>query len=128
MRKQSAIKRLVSGLGVSLALFVPATAALPGAAAAGPADEAMSQAREDVEQGRCEQASARLRGIDGLESRAALLAGQCQIREGLYPEALNSLDAVRGAADLSWFALGLAVWVLLLLLQLLLLVAEAEVV
>lgn len=101
VRKQSAIKRLVSGLGVSLALFVPGTAALPGSAAAGPVDEAMSQARQDVEQGRCEQASARLRGLDGLESRAALLAGQCQIRQGLYPEALNSLDAVRGAADLS---------------------------
>ncbi|MCR9094977.1 MAG: tetratricopeptide repeat protein [bacterium] len=74
---------------------------LPGAVMAGPVEDAMSQARQDVEQGRCEQAAARLRGISGLESRAALLAGQCQIRTGLYPEALSSLDRIRGADDLS---------------------------
>lgn len=82
-------------MGLSLAL------SLPGTAAAGPVDDAMRQARQDVELGRCEQAASRLRGFDGLESRAALLAGQCQIRTGLYPEALTSLDRIRGARDLS---------------------------
>ncbi|MEM9178004.1 MAG: tetratricopeptide repeat protein, partial [Myxococcota bacterium] len=83
------------GLGWSLALSLSLTAA------AGPVDDALRQARQDVEQGRCEQAAARLRGIGGLETRAALLAGQCQIRTGLYPEALTSLDRIRGASDLS---------------------------
>ena len=95
VRKHSAIRGLVTGMGLSLAL------SLPGVAAAGPVDDAMRQARQDVEQGRCEQAAARLRGFAGLESRAALLAAQCQIRTGLYPEALTSLDRVRGATDLS---------------------------
>ena len=94
VRKHSAIRGLATGIGLSLAL------SLPGAASAGPVEDAMSQARQDVEQGRCEQAAARLRGIGGLESRAALLAVQCQIRTGLYPEALTSLDRIRGADDL----------------------------
>ena len=40
-------------------------------------------------------------GLRRSRVRAALLAGQCQIRTGLYPEALASLDRVRSARDLS---------------------------
>jgi len=97
VRKQSAINGLLAlGTGVGLAF-----GALPGTAAAGPVDDALAAAKQDVEQGRCEQAAARLRGIDGLGNRAGLLAGQCQIQAGLYPEALMNLDRVRGARDLS---------------------------
>lgn len=97
VRKHSAIRGwLTLGTGVGLAL-----AALSGPAAAGPVEDAFAAARQDVEQGRCEQAAARIRRIDGMNSRAGLLAGQCQIRAGLYPEALTNLDRVRAARDLS---------------------------
>ncbi len=72
-----------------------------GVAAADPIEDALKAAREDVEQGRCEQAQERLAEIDGLENRARLLGGQCLIRTGRYPEALASLDRARGARDLT---------------------------
>ena len=97
MRKESAINGLLAlGTGVGLAFGV-----MPGTATAGPVDDALAAAKQDVGQGRCEQAAARLRGIDGLGNRAGLLAGQCQVQVGLYPEALTNLDRVRGARDLS---------------------------
>lgn len=97
VRKQPAINGLLA-LGIGLVLGF---GALPGTAAAGPFDDALVAVKQDVEQGRCEQAAARLRGIDGLGNRAGLLAGQCQIQTGLYLEALTNLDRVRGARDLS---------------------------
>ncbi len=72
-----------------------------GAARAENFETAIAAAMKDVEAGRCEQAYRRLARIDGLESRARLLAGQCRVREGLYPEALADLDRVRGADDLT---------------------------
>jgi len=97
VRKQPAINGVLAlGIGVVLAF-----GALPGTAAAGPFDDALVAVKQDVEQGRCEQAAARLRDIDGLGNRAGLLAGQCQIQAGLYLEALTNLDRVRGARDLS---------------------------
>ncbi|MFO0689875.1 MAG: tetratricopeptide repeat protein [Myxococcota bacterium] len=81
-------------------------AAEPGRAATDPVEEALSAARADVEAGRCEQAQERLAPIAGLENRARLLAGQCLIRAGRYPEALSQLDRARGARDLSGSQLG----------------------
>ncbi len=72
-----------------------------GVAAADPVEDALKAAREDVEQGRCEQAQERLEAIEGLTNRARLLGGQCLIRTGRYPEALASLDRARGAQDLT---------------------------
>jgi tetratricopeptide (TPR) repeat protein len=72
-----------------------------GVAAADPVEDALQAAREDVEQGRCEQAQERLAAIEGLANRARLLGGQCLIRTGRYPEALASLDRARGARDLT---------------------------
>ena len=97
VRKQPAINGLLA-LGTVVVL---AFGALPGTVAAGPVDDALVAVKQDVEQGRCEQAAARLRGIEGLGNRAGLLAGQCQIQAGLYLEALTNLDRVRGARDLS---------------------------
>lgn len=94
VRKCSAIVGGVLILGIGLA-------SLPGLATAGPIEDAVSSAKQDVEQGRCEQAYQRLAGFEGLESRARLLAGQCRIRAGLYPEALADLDRARGGRDLS---------------------------
>ena len=106
MRKQpaneSALKSSVASLGLTLGLAIGSAAfmsAFPGTAFAGPLEDALSAARQDVEQGRCEQAERRLAGVAGLEGRARLLAGQCQIRAGLYPEALNILDSIRGDRD-----------------------------
>ena len=64
-------------------------------------EEAIAAAWADSEAGRCEQAWRRLSAIEGLESRAALLAGQCQIRRGRHAEALALLDGVRAASDLT---------------------------
>lgn len=72
-----------------------------GVAAADPVEEALAAAREEIEQGRCEQAEARLAAVEGLANRARLLGGQCLIRTGRYPEALASLDQARGARDLT---------------------------
>ena len=72
-----------------------------GRAVADSVDDALKAARADVEQGRCEQALERLEGVEGLANRARLLAGQCLIRTGRYPEALASLDRARGARDLT---------------------------
>ncbi len=94
LRKHSAIIGGVLILGVGLTTF-------PGLATAGPVEEAVAAAKRDVETGRCEQAYRRLASIDGLESRARLLAGQCRIRAGLYPEALGDLDLARGGRDLT---------------------------
>ena len=98
--KESALKSGVRSLGLTLGLALgSAVSVLPGTAFAGPVEDALSAARQDVEQGRCEQAERRLADLPGLEARARLLAGQCQIRAGLYPEALNSLEAIRGDRD-----------------------------
>lgn len=94
MRKYSAI--IGSAFIVALGL-----ASVPALAGAATVEEAVSAARRDVEQGRCEQAYRRLSAFEGLESRARLLAGQCRIRAGLYPEALGDLDRARGSRDLS---------------------------
>ncbi|MCA9506471.1 MAG: tetratricopeptide repeat protein [Spirochaetaceae bacterium] len=69
-------------------------------ALAGEVDDAIAAAIQDVEQGRCDAAYGRLSGWPSLEHRARLLAGQCRIRQGHYPEALVDLDRARGAADL----------------------------
>jgi tetratricopeptide (TPR) repeat protein len=58
--------------------------------------DAIAAARE----GHCADAYERLAGIAELESRARLLAGQCRVRAGLYPEALADLDRIRAAPDL----------------------------
>ena len=87
--------RSIIGAGLVLCLGTA------GQALAGPVDDAVAAAIQDVEQGRCSAAKDRLAGVGGLESRARLLGGQCLIAEGSYPEALADLDAVRGAKDLS---------------------------
>jgi tetratricopeptide (TPR) repeat protein len=63
-------------------------------------EEAIAAALEESNQGRCDQALRRLTAAQGLESRGRLLAGQCYIRQGLYPEALAELDRARTARDL----------------------------
>lgn len=83
---------LLLGLGLS---------AFAAPALAGPVEDAIARAREDVAQGRCEQAYRRLADLEGLRTRAHLLAGQCRIRAGLYPEALADLDRARGRRDLT---------------------------
>jgi len=92
--KHSAIMGAALILGIGLA-------SLPEPASAGPIDDAVAAAMADVEQGRCQEAYRRLAAIEGLESRALLLSGQCRIRTGLYPEALNDLDRVRGDRSLT---------------------------
>ncbi len=94
VRKRSAIIGGVLILGVGLASF-------PALAAAAPVEDAVAAAKRDVEAGDCEQAFGRLAGIEGLESRAHLLAGRCRIRIGLYPEALADLDRARDGRDLT---------------------------
>lgn len=94
LRKYSAI------MGAAL-IFGIGAASLPVVATAGPIDDAVAAAMKDVEQGRCEQAYRRLAAIEGLESRARLLSGQCRIRAGLYPEALDDLDRARGDDSLT---------------------------
>lgn len=96
MRKQWAIIGGVLILGTSLIVL-----ASPGDANAGPVEDAIAGAREDVRQGRCDQAYQRLASIGGLEVRAKLLAGECRIRAKLYPEALSDLDQIRGDQSLN---------------------------
>jgi len=92
--KCSAIIGGVLILGVGLVSF-------PGFAMAESVEDAIASAKQDIEAGDCEQAYRRLAGIDGLETRARLLAGKCRIRAGLYPEALADLDRAREGGDLS---------------------------
>ena len=75
--------------------------ALPGTVFAASVDEAFEAARQDVEQGRCDQIEARFAEVPGVEARATLLAAQCEIRAGRYPEALNRLEGIRGSRELS---------------------------
>jgi tetratricopeptide (TPR) repeat protein len=73
-------------------------------ASAEPADEiddTIAAAMSDADQGRCDEALGRLVEVDGLENRARLLAGQCRVRAGLYPEALADLDRARDGHDLN---------------------------
>ncbi|MBY0399035.1 hypothetical protein K2X89_01985 [Myxococcota bacterium] len=94
------------GAAALLASIVALLAALPGRAESDPVEQALEAARADVEAGRCEQAQDRLAGVAGLENRARLLAGQCFIRAGRYPEALSNLDRARGGRDLSGAQVG----------------------
>jgi tetratricopeptide (TPR) repeat protein len=64
-------------------------------------DDTIAVAMDDADQGRCDEALERLVEVDGLESRARLLAGQCRVRAGLYPEALADLDRARDGRDLN---------------------------
>ena len=61
----------------------------------------VEEAIADANAGRCDEAFSALAGSGELESRARLLVAQCQIRAGRYPEALNELDRIRGASDLT---------------------------
>jgi tetratricopeptide (TPR) repeat protein len=70
-------------------------------ALAGEVEDSIAAAMNDADQSRCAEAYERLAGIEGLEVRARLLAGQCRVRNALYPEALNDLDRIRGSSDLS---------------------------
>ena len=72
-----------------------------GAAFADDIDEDVARAIAAANAGRCDEAFRMLSRDDGLESRARLLVAQCRIRTGLYPEAINDLDRIRGASDLS---------------------------
>lgn len=85
--------------GIALATALAALCA--GTALAAPGDDALAAARSDVEAGRCESAVERLQSIEGQAGRAGLLGGQCLILKGRYPEALSSLDGVRGRPDLA---------------------------
>lgn len=87
------MRRLWAMVGVIVALGA-------AEARADEVEEAIAAALADSEKGECEQAYRRLASIEGLESRARLLAGQCRIRQGLYPEALADLDRIRAASDL----------------------------
>jgi tetratricopeptide (TPR) repeat protein len=72
-----------------------------GAAFAGVVDDAVAAAKKDADEGRCADALERLVGIEGFESRAHLMAAECEIRESRYAEALAQLDPIVGANDLS---------------------------
>ena len=72
-----------------------------GIAGVASADDEVDAAIAAANAGRCDEAFRALSGKDGLESRARLLVAECRIRTGLYPEALNDLDRIRGASDLS---------------------------
>jgi tetratricopeptide (TPR) repeat protein len=76
--------------------IVETAVAVPGEAVS----DTIATAMNDANQGRCEEAFRRLMGVDGLESRARLLAGRCRIDVGLYPEALADLDRARDGDDL----------------------------
>ena len=69
-------------------------------------ERVIAAAIKDANEGRCREAFSRLSERVGLENRARLLAGQCRIRAGLYPEALNDLNRVRGAEDLTAIQIG----------------------
>lgn len=64
-------------------------------------DTSIEQAIAAATKGRCDEAFATLSELGELESRARLLVAQCRIRAGLYPEALDDLNRVRAASDLS---------------------------
>jgi tetratricopeptide (TPR) repeat protein len=79
---------------------------IAGAASADDIGEQVGGAIEAADAGRCDEAFRALSDSDGLESRARLLVAQCRIRTGLYPEALNDLDRIRGASDLTPMQVG----------------------
>jgi tetratricopeptide (TPR) repeat protein len=64
-------------------------------------EDAIAASMRDADAGRCDEALRRIVDIEGLEDRALLLAGECRIRAGLYPEALADLDRIDEGADLS---------------------------
>ncbi len=74
---------------------------IAGAAFADDVDDEVGGAIAAANAGRCDEAFRALSGSDGLESRARLLVAQCRIRAGLYPEAINDLERIRGARDLT---------------------------
>jgi tetratricopeptide (TPR) repeat protein len=79
-------------------------AGTPSASAAEPANDVaneISAAIAAADAGRCDEAFDRLSDSKNLASRARLLAAQCRIRAGLYTEALNDLNRIRGASDLT---------------------------
>jgi tetratricopeptide (TPR) repeat protein len=77
-----------------------------GAVHAGPVEDALAAAMEDVEGGRCVQAVDRLSRIDGLASRALLVGGRCRVDQGQYAEALSDFDGALEAGGLSSGQLG----------------------
>ncbi len=83
---------LVFGLGISETV---------SAESANEIDDTIAAAMDDADEGRCDAALERLVEVDGLASRARLLAGQCRVRAGLYPEALADLDRARDGHDLN---------------------------
>jgi tetratricopeptide (TPR) repeat protein len=87
-------------IGSILAFAWLACCGAAGLAFAGEVDDAVAAAKRDADAGRCEQALERLIGIEGLESRARLVAGQCELAEGRYAAALDQLDRITDARDL----------------------------
>lgn len=88
----------VALVGLMLAFGLVAVAQ-PRDASAGPVEDALEAARIEIDAGQCDRAATRLSAIPGLEARARLAEGQCHIKAGRYPEALDALAAVRGDRD-----------------------------
>jgi len=97
-RGSAARRTLALGAGLALAGLLGAPSA---AGAAGDADLLQLRAERLAAQGRCEEALpllARVRAEDPDDARAALVAGQCQIRVKRYVEAQRSLQEARRLA------------------------------
>jgi tetratricopeptide (TPR) repeat protein len=75
--------------------------AMPDNVSATEVDDALAAAIDAADQGRCDEATRRLAGIDGLKDWARLLSGQCYVRAKLYSEALSDLDRIREGSNLS---------------------------
>jgi len=88
---------LILGWGIAESAFAES------ADSAGGVDDTVATAMDDIDQGRCDEAFRALtvEGTDGREGRTRLLAGECRLRVGLYPEALDDLDRAQGESDLS---------------------------
>lgn len=91
----------ILALGGGIAGTTSANAAEQANGAADDTAEVIRQAIEAAESGRCAEAFDLLSTAENLASRARLLAAQCRVRAGLYPEALNDLNRIRGASDLT---------------------------
>lgn len=97
VRKPSGFQKRLAALGLGWCCALGAATA----GQAGEVEDALDAAQRDLMRGRCDAVERRVAAVEGLADRARLLAGQCEIRAGRYPEALERLDGVRGARSLT---------------------------
>lgn len=85
---------------VLIAAVLAIALGIAGVTHASEVEGAIATAISDAEAGRCDEAFRGIGEIEGLEDRARLLAGECRIRAGLYPEALSDLERIPTETDL----------------------------